>query len=86
MKPLHKILLGALLLSGLQFAFSGCVAGGSVGVSEGVYYGPNYGGPWFHDGPWMDGRRGYRDGGHVGVYIHPPRAQSSRPSAPPHHR
>jgi hypothetical protein len=70
MKSLHKILLGALLLSGLQFAFSGCVADGYVG--ESVYYGPDRG-PWFHDGPWMDGRRGYHDGGHVGVYIHPPR-------------
>jgi hypothetical protein len=53
MKHIKKILLGALIVAGLQFGI-GCVA--DVG-------GP---GPWYHDGPWMDGPRW---GG--GVYVHP---------------
>lgn len=74
MKSFSKFLLGALLLSGLQFASSGCVADGYV--SESVYYGPHRD-PWFRDDPWMDGgRRWYRDepvGPGVGIYIYPPR-------------
>ena len=76
MKHLSRILLGSLLLSGLQFASSGCVADGYV--RSDVYYGPNYREPWFRDGSWMDGNRGYherddhrRGGGDV--YISPPR-------------
>jgi hypothetical protein len=69
MKITHKVILGSLILIGLQFGLSGCVA--DVGVEgPGVYYG---GGPWFHDGPWVDG--GYWGGGHWGGggYIHPHR-------------
>ena len=79
MKTFPQILFGALLLSGLQFASSGCVADGYV--SESVYYGPRHRDPWFHDDPWMDGRgryydRGPRSGGSVDVYISPPRIPS----------
>ena len=75
MKTFPQIFLGALLLSGLQFATSGCVADGYV--SESVYYGPHHRDPWFHDDPWMDGHRWYggepRGNANVGIYIHPPR-------------
>jgi len=74
MKPSAKIILGYLLLSGLQFALSGCVADGYV--SESVYYGPSYRDPWFHDDPWVDGHRWYHDrpvGGSVDIYLSPPR-------------
>ena len=81
MKHFPKFLLGSLLLTGLQFASSGCVADGSV--STGVYYGPGYRDPWFRDDRWVDGNRGYRDrdrgdrrGGNVDVYISPPRIPS----------
>ncbi len=74
MKSLAKILLGSFLLSGVQFALSGCVADGYA--RESVYYGPERD-PWFRDDPWMDGGgRWYRDGPSsvgVGVYISPPR-------------
>jgi hypothetical protein len=57
MKNLKKILLGTLIVAGLQFGMGGCVAD----------VGPGYGGgPWYHDGPWFDGPRW---GG--GVYVHP---------------
>jgi len=84
MKPLAKILLGSLFLTGLQFALSGCVADGYV--SESVYYGPHYRDPWFRDDPWMDGRRWHGDnrgsrGDSVDIYISPPRLP--RPPAPP---
>ncbi len=80
MKHLPRILLGALLLSGLQFATSGCIVDGYAG--EGVYYGPQRD-PWFRDGRWMDGNRGYyghdsRSGGNVDVYISPPRIPAPR--------
>lgn len=76
MKSIRKVLFGSLLLGGLQFGLGGCVSDGYVGT--GVYYGPHYRDPWFHDGPWMDGRRGnyYQRGGSRGggdVYISPPR-------------
>ncbi|MDB6113679.1 MAG: hypothetical protein JWQ83_1724 [Lacunisphaera sp.] len=76
MKSFSKFLLGSLLLTGAQFASSGCVSDGYV--SESVYYGPRHRDPWFHDDPWMDGRRGYyrdsspRSSGRVDVYISPP--------------
>jgi hypothetical protein len=72
MKPLSKIFLGALLLSGLEFATSGCVSDGTA--SGAVYYGPHRD-PWFRDDRWMDGnRRGYHDDRRGGdVYISPPR-------------
>ena len=60
MKNIKKILLGTLVLFGLQFVLVGCLVGG------GGYRGG--GGPWFHDGPWMDGGRG----GVAHVDIHPP--------------
>ena len=76
MKPIRKILLGSLVLTGALFTLSGCIADGYVGVSEGVYYGPGRD-PWFRDDPWMDGHRWYggppRSGIDVGVYIAPPR-------------
>ena len=71
MKPTRKILLGSLILAGLQFGLSSCVTDGYVGT--GVYYGPHRD-PWFHDDPWMDGHRWY--GGppvQTEIYIHPPR-------------
>ena len=72
MKPAQKILLGALLLTGLQFGLGGCVADGYVRGRG--YYGPGPG-PWFHDDPWMDGDRWYGEprGGRIGIYLHPPR-------------
>ena len=70
MKPTSKFLLGAILLAGLQFGVTGCVGPGYV--ETGVYYGPRRD-PWFNDGPWMDGDRGYRGGGRADVYISPPR-------------
>lgn len=82
MKHLSKILLGGLLLTGLQFSFSGCASEGYV--STDVYYGPHYRDPWFREDRWMDHRRGwYRDeprGGssHTDIYISPP-----RPPSPP---
>jgi hypothetical protein len=65
MKTIQKTLLLALLLSGLQFATSGCV--GAVGVDGGVVYGD---GPWFRDDVWLDGGgRGWYGGGRG--YVHP---------------
>jgi hypothetical protein len=59
MKTIKKILLGTLVLVGLQFGLIGCLVG------EGGR-GRGGGGVWFNDGPWMDGGRG----GHG--EIHPP--------------
>jgi hypothetical protein len=75
MKPTRKILLGSLILIGLQFLLSSCLTDAYVGVGTGVYYGPGRD-PWFRDDPWMDGHRWY--GGppistSVGIYIYPPR-------------
>lgn len=73
MKPIRKILLGSLLLTGLQFGLSSCLTNGYV--STGVYYGPQRD-PWFHDGEWIDGDRWYggmRGDSLVGVYLNPPR-------------
>lgn len=72
MKNLPKLLLGSLVLFGLQLGISSCATDGYV--SESVYYGPHRD-PWFRDDPWMDGHRWYGEdrGGGVGVYIHPPR-------------
>jgi hypothetical protein len=76
MKPTHKILLGFLILAGLQFGLSSCLTDAYVGT--GVYYGPQPD-PWFRDDPWMDGRPWYRGdrqptgGGNIDIYIHPPR-------------
>ncbi len=67
MKTIQKLILTALVVSGLQFGLAGCVA--EVGV-EGEYRG---GGPWYHDGPWMDGGRwGGGPRGGVGIELHPP--------------
>jgi len=77
MKSTGKILLGSLVVAGLSFALSGCVADGYVGVSNGVYYGPGRD-PWFHDGPWMDGHGWYGEpqgSVDVGIYLHPPRGR-----------
>lgn len=75
MKPTRKILLGALVLAGLQFGLSSCITDGYVGT--GVYYGPYYRDPWFRDDPWVDGHRWYGGGPRVetniGIYLHPPR-------------
>ena len=60
MKNIKKIILGTLVLVGLQFGLIGCLVG-----TEGRG-GHGGGGVWFHDGPWMDGGRG----GHG--EIHPP--------------
>ncbi len=82
MKHLALFFLGALLLGGLSFTTSGCVADGYV--SDSVYYGPRYRDPWFHDDPWMDGGRWNRNeprGASVDIYISPP-----RPPSPPHIR
>ena len=75
MKHLPKIFLGAVLLSGLSFTTSGCVAD----VGGGVYYGPHRD-PWFHDDVWVDGRSHWYGGGggRTVVYISPP-----RPPRPP---
>jgi hypothetical protein len=65
-KTTRNILLLSLVLTGLQFAWTGCV--GVVGVDGGVVYGD---GPWFREGPWLDGGgRGWY-GGHRGGYVHP---------------
>ncbi len=72
MKSFRQIILGSLLLVGLQFTLSSCVTDAYVGT--GVYYGPRRD-PWFHDDPWMDGHRWYgepRGGVDVGIYLHPP--------------
>jgi hypothetical protein len=61
MKHLKKILLGTLVLFGLQWGLVGCL----VGVGPG---GRGGGGVWFHDGPWMDGGRG----GFAHGDVHPP--------------
>ena len=78
MKPTRKILLGGLILAGLQFVLISCVTDGYVGVGTGVYYGPQRD-PWFRDDPWVDGHRWYggepRGNANVGVYIHPPRGR-----------
>jgi hypothetical protein len=65
MKTTKKILLGALILIGLQWVLAGCIA--DVGVRG------RSGGPWYHDGPWMDGGR-YGGGprGGAQIEIHPP--------------
>ena len=62
MKHTRKILLGYLLVIGMQFVWTGCV--GYVGDA-----GPGYGGGgvWFHDDVWLDGGRG----GYRGGYVHP---------------
>jgi hypothetical protein len=66
MKKIKNILLGALILLGLQFGLAGCVAE----VDGGGHYG---GGPWYHDGPWMDGGHwGGGPRGGVGIDVHPP--------------
>ena len=87
MKHSCKILLGSLLLTGLLAALSGC-GGGYVAVSDGYYYGPGYHDPWFHDGGWTEGHRGYSEPRHSGdrdVYINPPRLPSPpRPPGLPH--
>jgi hypothetical protein len=77
MKSTHKFFLGALLLVGVQFVLSSCVADGYVGVDSGVYYGPRRD-PWFYDDPWMDGHRWYgepRGNVDIGIYLHPPRGR-----------
>jgi hypothetical protein len=79
MKLSQKILLGSFLLTGLQLVLTSCVGPGYV--ETGVYYGGPYRDPWFHDGPWMDGHRGYYGGGggRADVYISPPRINLPSP-------
>jgi hypothetical protein len=50
MKDIKKIILGILLLVGLQFGLFGCFipVGGRGGRGDN----------WSHDGRWMDGGRG----------------------------
>jgi hypothetical protein len=75
MKTEHKIILGSLILFGLQFGLSSCVADAEVGT--GVYYG-GHRAPWFHDDSWVDGHRwhgGARAVPNAGFYIHPPRGR-----------
>jgi hypothetical protein len=65
MKHTRKIILGYLVLVGMQFVGAGCVA--EVG-GGGVAYGPDI---WVHDDVWVDGGgRGWY-GGHSGGYVHP---------------
>lgn len=65
MKRTRRLLLLALVLAAMPFAWSGCV--GYVG-GGGDYYS---GGVWFHDDVWVDGGgRGWY-GRHDGAYIHP---------------
>jgi hypothetical protein len=86
MIPTRKILLSALLLTGLPLAWTGCAGGGEVDGSTTVVYG---GGPWFGDGAWVDGGgRGWYHGNDRGAYVHPgagarPEAHASAP-APAH--
>ena len=64
MKNLKIILLGALILAGLEFELTGCVA--EVAGRRG-------GGPWYHEGPWMDGGHwGGGPRGTVNIEVHPP--------------
>jgi len=57
MNHIKKLLLGTLILVGLQFGVAGCVG----------YVDGDRGGGWYHDGGWMDG------GGHWGggMEVHP---------------
>jgi hypothetical protein len=66
MKHPKTIILGILLLAGLELGtLTGCV--GYVGArTDGVYYGD---GPWFQDGVWVHGGGGWY--GHGGGYAHP---------------
>lgn len=65
MKHTQKILLGSLLIVGLQFAWTGCIGPGGGAVVYG-------GGPWFGDGVWVDGGgRGWYGGHGGGAYVHP---------------
>jgi len=64
MRHTRKILLGLVMVIGLQFAGSGCVGYVDGG---GVYYGPDV---WVHDDVWIDGGgRGWYD--HDRGYVHP---------------
>jgi len=66
MKPLHKLILGSILLSSLPLAWIGCV--GVAGSGE-VVYGD---GPWFRNDIWLDGGgRGWYGGNRGGAYVHP---------------
>jgi hypothetical protein len=64
MNNIKSTLLGILAASGLLSLLVGCVA--DVG---GGYRG---GGPWYHDGPWIDGPGWGAPRGGVQVDIHPP--------------
>lgn len=66
MKTFEKTFLAATILFGLGFALNGCV--GYVEPGPGYYDGRGYYGRdrWYHDGPWMDGPRGY-----IGIQINP---------------
>jgi peptidoglycan hydrolase-like protein with peptidoglycan-binding domain len=68
MKNIKKILLGTVILAGVQFGLGGCIAD----VESRGYYRRD---PWYNDGPWMDGGRwgeGPRIGVGVGIDLHPP--------------
>lgn len=69
MKPLHKMILGAVLLTSIQLASTGCAVEGGGG--GGVYYG---GDPWIdNDVIVTGGGRGWYGGGDHkdGGYVHP---------------
>jgi len=66
MKPIHKILLGFLIILGAHLAGSGCVGYAGDGGGGGYYSGD----VWVHDDAWVDGGgRGWY--GHGGGYVHP---------------
>ena len=60
--PIIRILKG-LALSALLILLAGCVGEVDGGYGRG---------PWYHDGPWMDGPGWGRPGVGVGIDIHPP--------------
>lgn len=75
MNHLTKKLLLSLALGALTLGAAGCVGY----VDDGYYNRPGYYGRdrWYHDGPWMDGPRGY-----IGVEIAPPVRSIRLPSPP----
>ena len=73
MKSIRKIFLPALFLISLGLGLGSCV--GYVDERPGYYgHGHGYYGrdPWFNDGPWMDGPRGYIG---IGIGVHPVRGR-----------
>lgn len=78
MKTTGKIMRVAMLVLAFAGMPSGCVVdGGRVRVGA-VFYWP-LPGPWFYDGPWVDGHGWYRDGG---VFVNPPSFGGPMPHLP----